>query len=61
MLKNTNSGYGWVAILLHWLMAIGSFVTFGLGLYMIALTYYDTWYKGSLDLHRSIGLTLMFV
>lgn len=61
MLKNTNSGYGWVAISLHWLMAIGIFGTFGLGLYMVELTYYDTWYRGSLDLHKSIGLTLMFV
>jgi cytochrome b561 len=31
---------------------------FGLGLYMVELTYYDAWYKGSLDLHKSAGLTI---
>ncbi len=58
MLKNTETSYGWVAIILHWLMAITIFGLFGLGLYMVELTYYDAWYKGSLDLHKSIGIVL---
>lgn len=58
MLKNSKSSYGWVAILLHWLMALGVFGLFGLGVYMVELTYYDAWYKGSLDLHKSVGITL---
>ncbi len=58
MLRNTETAYGWVAIILHWLMAIAIFGLFGLGLYMVELTYYDAWYKGSLDLHKSIGLVL---
>lgn len=58
MLKNTETAYGWIAIILHWLMAIAIFGLFGLGLYMVELTYYHAWYKGSLDLHKSIGLTL---
>jgi cytochrome b561 len=61
MLKNTESGYGLVAIVIHWLMAIAIFFLFGLGLYMVDLTYYDSWYKGSLDLHKSLGLTVFFV
>lgn len=61
MVKNSKSGYGWLAIALHWLMALGIFGIFGLGLYMVELTYYDTWYRGSLDLHKSIGLTLLIV
>jgi cytochrome b561 len=61
MVKNSKSGYGWLAIALHWLMALGIFGTFGLGLYMVELTYYDAWYRGSLDLHKSIGLTLLLV
>jgi cytochrome b561 len=60
MVKNSKSSYGWVAIALHWLMALIVFFLFGLGLYMVELTYYDTWYKGSLDLHKSVGVTLMF-
>ena len=61
MLKNSKAGYGLIAIIIHWFMAITILYTFGLGLYMVDLTYYDSWYKGSLDLHKSLGLTLFFV
>lgn len=61
MVKNSKSSYGWMAIVLHWLMAAGVFFLFGLGLYMVELTYYDTWYRGSLELHKSLGLVLLFV
>lgn len=27
---------------------------------MVELTYYDAWYKGSLDLHKSLGLISLF-
>ena len=37
---------------------VAVFGMFGLGLYMVELTYYDAWYKGSLDLHKSAGLTI---
>ena len=60
MLKNSIDGYGWIAIFLHWLMAVGVFFMFGLGLYMVELSYYDAWYKGYLDLHKSLGLILFF-
>lgn len=59
MFKNTKSSYGVVAIVLHWLMAAMVIGLFGLGLYMVELTYYDSWYKGSLDLHKSVGITLV--
>lgn len=58
MIRNTETSYGLVAILLHWLMALGVFGLFGLGLYMVDLSYYDSWYRGSLSLHKSIGLFL---
>lgn len=57
-LKNSDDGYGWIAIALHWLVAVAVFAMFGLGLYMVDLTYYDPWYKGSLDLHKSAGILL---
>ncbi|NQZ91003.1 MAG: cytochrome b [Moritella sp.] len=59
MLKNTKTAYGWISILLHWVMALTIAGMFGLGLYMVELTYYDAWYKGSLDLHKSIGILLL--
>ena len=57
-LTNTTQRYGWISIVLHWLMALTLFGLFGLGLYMVELTYYDAWYKGSLDLHKAIGILL---
>ncbi|WP_299734316.1 cytochrome b [uncultured Endozoicomonas sp.] len=57
-LKNNNEGYGWISIAFHWLMGLTIFGLFGLGLYMVELTYYDAWYKGSLDLHKGIGILL---
>jgi len=59
MVKNSKTSYGWIAIALHWLMAIGIFFLFGLGLYMVELTYYDAWYRGSLELHKSLGLVML--
>jgi cytochrome b561 len=61
MLKNTTTGYGLIAILLHWLMALAIFGMFGLGLYMVELTYYDSWYHGSLETHKSIGIVVAMV
>lgn len=59
MLKNSSKSYGWISIVIHWLMAIAIFFMFGLGLYMVDLTYYDTWYKGSLDLHKNLGMVVL--
>ena len=61
MLKNTASSYGLISIVIHWVMALAIFFLFALGLYMVELTYYDAWYKGSLALHKSIGLVLLLL
>jgi len=57
-LTNTTQRYGWISIVFHWLMALAVMGLFGLGLYMVELTYYDAWYKGSLDLHKAVGIVL---
>tara|TARA_R110002049_G_scaffold280636_4_gene459956 strand:- start:5280 stop:5825 length:546 start_codon:yes stop_codon:yes gene_type:complete len=59
MLKNSSKSYGWISIVIHWIMATAIFFVFGLGLYMVELTYYDAWYKGSLDLHKNLGMVLL--
>lgn len=61
LIKNTPTSYGLIAICIHWFMAFGIFFLFGLGLYMVELSYYDSWYKGSLDLHKSIGVSLFLI
>ncbi|MFT6905223.1 MAG: cytochrome b561 [Oleiphilaceae bacterium] len=50
--------YDLLTITLHWVMALMIFFLFGLGLYMVELTYYDPWYRSSTALHKSIGLCL---
>ncbi len=61
MFRNNETSFGWIAIAFHWLMAVAILFMFGLGLYMVDLSYYDTWYKGSLDLHKSIGIVLLIL
>lgn len=61
MLKNSTSGYGWISIAIHWLSALVIFGMFGLGLYMVDLTYYDDFYKTGPYIHKSIGILLALV
>ncbi len=56
MLANSESQFGLVSKLLHWLVAIGVFGLFGVGLWMKDLTYYDSWYQTAPYYHKSIGV-----
>jgi cytochrome b561 len=60
-LRNSTSRYGWVSIVIHWSVALAVFGLFALGLWMVGLDYYSTWYKDAPDLHKSIGLVLLGV
>jgi len=60
-LRNTKQGYGLVAIVMHWLVALVVIGLFSLGIWMTGLTYYDDWYKRGPDLHKSIGILLFMV
>jgi len=57
-LRNTEARYGWLAIVMHWLVAVAVFGLFGLGFWMVDLSYYDDWYRQAPDIHRSIGILL---
>lgn len=59
MLKNTSTDYGFVAIALHWLVALAVLGLFILGIWMTGLDYYDAWYERGPDLHKSIGVLLL--
>lgn len=61
MLRNSSTGYGLLAMFLHWSMALLIFALFGLGLWMVELDYYDTWYHQAPDLHKSLGLLVAFL
>ncbi|WP_372996268.1 cytochrome b [Marinobacter sp.] len=60
-IRNTPSGYGLVAMIIHWLVAAAVFGLFGLGYWMVDLSYYDDWYRRAPDIHRSIGILLFVV
>lgn len=58
MLKNTKSTYGTVSVLVHWLSALLVFALFGLGLYMVELSYYDPLYHELPEWHKTLGVVL---
>lgn len=60
-LRNTQDGYGWVAIVFHWVMAVMIFAMFALGVWMRRLDYYDRWYHAAPDLHKSVGVLLLLL
>jgi cytochrome b561 len=57
---NSETRWGWVAIVLHWLVALVIIGLFALGFWMVDLTYYDDWYRQGPHIHRSVGI-LLFV
>ncbi|EXF46809.1 cytochrome b561 [Pseudomonas sp. BAY1663] len=59
--RNSPTHYGLTSILLHWLVAVAVFGLFGLGLWMVGLNYYSSWYRTAPELHKSIGIVLFAV
>jgi len=57
---NTPQAYGWVSILLHWLMALAVLAMFALGVWMRTLGYYDAWYHDAPYIHKALGMLLLF-
>lgn len=58
-LRNSASCYGIISMTLHWVFALAVYAMFGLGLWMVTLSYYDGWYHQAPELHKSIGVLLM--
>ena len=61
LIRDTNAGYGLVTRLMHWVMAIGVVGLFALGLWMVTLSYYSPWYVTAPDIHRGVGMLLLFL
>ena len=57
-LVNTAERYGWITIVIHWMMAIALITMYFLGDYMVDLEYYDKWYHRAPELHKQIGVML---
>lgn len=60
-LANNERGWGKLSIALHWLVALTVFGLFGLGYWMTGLDYYHAWYKQGPEIHKSIGVILLFI
>ncbi len=59
MIRNTATGYGWIAIAFHWLMASLILFMLGLGLYMHELPLSDPATFQLFQLHKSIGFVVL--
>jgi len=60
-LLNDKDSYGWVSIVMHWVMALFIFAMFALGIWMRSLGYYDSWYHAAPELHKSVGMILLLL
>jgi cytochrome b561 len=60
LIRDTSEGYGIVSRAFHWLMAIAIVAMFVLGYWMVRLDYYSPYYNSAPDLHRSVGMILLF-
>ncbi|KUJ72674.1 cytochrome b [Thiomicrospira sp. WB1] len=58
-LQNSSHHYGWLTIALHWVIALGVLSVFFLGLWMVTLDYYSTWYHQAPWVHKSLGVVLV--
>ncbi|MGD9424411.1 cytochrome b [Pantoea sp. NSTU24] len=58
IIRNTPHQFGLIAVLLHWSMALAIYAMFALGLWMVGLGYYDSWYHDAPEIHKSIGVIL---
>jgi cytochrome b561 len=60
-IRDTKSGYGLPTRIVHWAMAVAIVGMYALGLWMVDLNYYSPYYQSAPDLHRSVGMLLLFV
>ncbi len=61
LVRDTKTGYGRARRLRHWSMAVAIVAMFVLGLWMVTLTYYSPYYRLAPDIHRSVGMLLLFL
>lgn len=58
MVLDNKDMYGIISKVNHWLSAITIISLYFLGLWMVDLDYYSTWYNDAPNLHKSIGILL---
>ncbi|OUR63629.1 cytochrome b [Methylophaga sp. 42_25_T18] len=58
-LNNEQTRYGLVSITLHWLIAVLTIALFVLGVWMVELDYYDSWYQQAPWWHKGLGIVVI--
>jgi len=58
-IPNSETGYGLVAKLLHWLIGLLIIGLIWLGWWMVDLSYYDRWYNDALEIHKALGMIVL--
>lgn len=61
MFRSTDTRYGVITRILHWIVALLIVGLIGIGWWMVDLSYYDRWYNRSLELHKSLGMAALAV
>lgn len=56
--RNSASGWGWMAVILHWVPALAVIGLFALGWWMTGLTYAHPWYQPAPAIHEAVGILL---
>ena len=59
--RNSTQGWGLVSVSVHWLSAVTVISLFFLGLWMVDLNYYHSWYRTAPFIHKSIGVSLFLL
>ena len=54
--RNSKDRFGWLAMSLHWVMAVMVPGLAAVGLWMTSLNYYSLWYTSAPFWHKSVGL-----
>lgn len=61
MIRNTQNNFGLITRIIHWISALTIFGLFGVGYWMVDLTYYSEWYQTAPHWHESVGILLIIV
>jgi cytochrome b561 len=59
--RSNDRQYSGFTKLMHWLTAATVVGLFALGLWMVELSYYDSWYQRAPNIHKSVGVALALV
>ena len=58
-LSNEQTRYGLVSVVLHWLIALLTLTLFVVGVWMVELDYYDSWYQQAPWWHKGLGVVVI--